>query len=138
MKTRRLVALSLAACLALIVTPLTATASHARPLCSGVTNFQLTKGYADIPTSADKNYNRDCYLASSGRYSKSVKTLQYHLKHGEQHWNVDIDGYYGGITAQAVRAVQRKYGKSIDGEYGPATGRAMTWYGGYWRYGNWR
>lgn len=138
MKIRRLTATAVAVLIAVALTPITASASYALPLCRGVTNFQLTNGYADVPTSVAKNYNRNCYLERSGAYSSTVKTLQYHLRNGEKHWAVDEDGYYGVITADAVRAVQRKYGRYADGEYGPVTGRAMTWYGGYWRYGKWR
>lgn len=115
-----------------------ASAAGAERECRGHTGFYLTSGYANIPTTWDKSKNRNCWLARKGSYSAPAKTLQYHLYHAEEHYDLDIDGYYGPLTESAVRAVQDSYGLVADGEYGPLTGENMLWYGGYWRYGHWK
>lgn len=105
--------------------------------CRGTTGFYLTSGYAYVPTTANYTGNRDCWLERSGLYNEAAWYLQYHLKNGEG-YTLKVDGYFGPETEEIVRDVQRQYGLERDGVYGPATGRKMRWYGGYWRIGQWQ
>ena len=57
----------------------------------------------------------------SGAYVKQVQQRLSALGY----WNGSADGSYGGLTSQAVMALQKAAGLGRDGVYGPATRRAL-------------
>ncbi len=57
----------------------------------------------------------------SGAYVKQVQQRLTALGY----WNGSADGAYGGLTSQAVMALQKAAGLGRDGVYGPATRRAL-------------
>ena len=57
----------------------------------------------------------------SGAYVRQVQQRLSALGY----WNGSADGYYGGLTAQAVMALQKAAGLGRDGVLGPATRRAL-------------
>ena len=57
----------------------------------------------------------------SGAYVKQVQQRLSALGY----WNGAADGSYGGLTSQAVMALQKAAGLGRDGIYGPATRRAL-------------
>lgn len=57
----------------------------------------------------------------SGAYVKQVQQRLSALGY----WNGSADGAYGGLTSQAVMALQKAAGLGRDGIYGPATRRAL-------------
>jgi peptidoglycan hydrolase-like protein with peptidoglycan-binding domain len=59
-----------------------------------------------------------------GDSSAYVKQVQQRLS-ALGYWNGSADGTYGGLTSQAVMALQKAAGLGRDGVYGPATRRAL-------------
>jgi lipoprotein-anchoring transpeptidase ErfK/SrfK len=57
----------------------------------------------------------------SGAYVRQVQQRLSALGY----WNGSADGSYGGLTSQAVMALQKAAGLGRDGVYGPATRRAL-------------
>ncbi|TPG15940.1 L,D-transpeptidase family protein [Pedococcus bigeumensis] len=57
----------------------------------------------------------------SGAYVKQVQQRLTALGY----WNGSADGSYGGLTSQAVMALQKAAGLGRDGVYGPSTRRAL-------------
>ena len=69
--------------------------------------------------------NSDCIL-QTGNSNLGVNALQSTLVgcHGK---TLAIDGIFGAATGQALRDVQRIIGVTVDGVYGPATRKKMSW-----------
>jgi peptidoglycan hydrolase-like protein with peptidoglycan-binding domain len=61
------------------------------------------------------------HVGDSGAYVRSVQQRLTDLGY----WNGTPDGQYGGLTAQAVMALQKAAGLGRDGVYGPSTRRAL-------------
>lgn len=68
------------------------------------------------PTAGDTLYAGD-----KGPYVKEVQQRLTALGY----WNGSADGVYGGLTSQAVMALQKAAGLGRDGVFGPATRRAL-------------
>jgi peptidoglycan hydrolase-like protein with peptidoglycan-binding domain len=69
-----------------------------------------------IPTAGDTLHAGD-----TGPYVKDVQQRLTALGY----WNGSADGVYGGLTSQAVMALQKAAGLGRDGVFGPATRRAL-------------
>lgn len=60
----------------------------------------------------------------SGDKGPYVKQVQQQLS-ALGYWNGTADGVYGGLTSQAVMALQKSAGLGRDGVFGPATAKAL-------------
>lgn len=69
-----------------------------------------------VPTEGDTLHSGD-----TGPYVKQVQQRLSALGY----WNGSADGVYGGLTSQAVMALQKAAGLGRDGVFGPATRRAL-------------
>lgn len=70
----------------------------------------------------------DCWLAYDvSKSTLGTKTLQDSLGPINRIPQVDVDGYYGWDTHNAVLKIQRMHRLTQDGEYGPRTRDAMWW-----------
>ena len=80
-------------------------------------------------TQTDKSSGAEAKVAEAtvreGSRGETVKTLQREL-HQLGYYGGQIDGIYGKITADAVRAFQRDNGLAVDGITGPATWAALN------------
>jgi len=96
--------------------------------CDGTTRYDSPQGRYTIPTdaAADPVTARDCMLGVDEGSGAPVATLQTALR--DCYFQpVDVDGAYGAVTRDAVRAVQANVGVTVDGKYGPETAGAMAW-----------
>lgn len=62
---------------------------------------------------------------TKGSNGETVKELQTILKN-KGYYTGKIDGYYGDLTIQAVKLLQRQQGNSEDGQFGPKTCRKLN------------
>ncbi|WP_457253736.1 L,D-transpeptidase family protein [Pedococcus sp. P5_B7] len=69
-----------------------------------------------VPTEGDTLHSGD-----QGPYVRQVQQRLSALGY----WNGSADGVYGGLTSQAVMALQKTAGLGRDGVFGPATRRAL-------------
>jgi len=70
--------------------------------------------------------SRNCTLAE-GAEGSAVVTLQTALKSCNFASNLGIDGDFGPATEKAVTYAQYRHGIGQDGIYGPDSRRAFTW-----------
>lgn len=107
--------------------PTGTAAAAALPSCVATTPKTLTNGAtAWVPAASVRGSSNCVFWSTSTAYNPAAFRLQEALVYGEGQ-QIAIDGYYGQGTRAAVIRVQQRYGLGVDGQYGPATGRAMTW-----------
>jgi peptidoglycan hydrolase-like protein with peptidoglycan-binding domain len=76
------------------------------------------------PTPTPKPTPKEGDTLKPGDSGAYVRQVQQRLS-ALGYWNGSADGSYGGLTSQAVMALQKAAGLGRDGVYGPATRRAL-------------
>jgi peptidoglycan hydrolase-like protein with peptidoglycan-binding domain len=88
------------------------------------TTTQATPKPTAKPTPKPKPTPKEGDTLKPGDSGAYVKQVQQRLT-ALGYWNGSADGSYGGLTSQAVMALQKASGLGRDGVYGPATRRAL-------------
>lgn len=126
------------------ITVVTAPAAQARAACTTVAYFLTTVDIApdDGVPAASGYVFADCDLAygASGAavrslqrdinscYASSSEVRAYMAGAGYSGWTgLAVDGQFGNMTKNAVKAVQNFLHIGVDGSFGPITRNAMTW-----------
>jgi peptidoglycan hydrolase-like protein with peptidoglycan-binding domain len=124
MKSGRRLAATVAATVALagaVAAAFPGSASASTPQCT--TYGHWNAGYITLYMPTTSSGGPTCYLAT-GDNSGAVRSLQEALNscYGK---SLATDGIYGSLTRSAVIAIQKKYGLTQDGVYGPNTRERM-------------
>jgi peptidoglycan hydrolase-like protein with peptidoglycan-binding domain len=105
-------------------------ATTALPYCNSWIPLHPDSGFWEgrgmLPATSTGSAN--CILAT-GNNSSGVKALQIGLNSCYAK-KLATDGIFGTATYNALMAVQRQIGATIDGIYGPGTRTKMQWNGG--------
>lgn len=99
--------------------------------CTTFRDFLADNPFIDVPVPTTASGNSHCIMRD-GNQGAAVKVLQsaiFNCYPDLRPTLGPVDAIYGGMTRDAVRAVQAREGVDADGVYGPDTKNAMEWPG---------
>jgi peptidoglycan hydrolase-like protein with peptidoglycan-binding domain len=126
----RVVGLTAAMLCAVPVVIVSGGAAHAStPACTDWAGYvwgSNSNGNIIVRTPSSEDYSPNCVMSTSNIYNQGAYALQIALVecYGKK---IDEDGYFGASTKSALKAVQKSVGVTVDGVYGPQTGKAIKW-----------